>query len=265
MESEDLVTVKQLTFSRGERKIFDNVSLRVPKGKVTAIMGPSGIGKTTLLRLIGGQIYPESGDIWFDGNNIPTLGRRKLYQERKKMSMLFQSGALFTDLSVFDNVAFPLREHTELDESIIRTLVLLKLEAVGLRGAAQLMPSELSGGMARRAALARAIALDPELIMYDEPFVGQDPITMGVLVELIRNLNQALGVTSIVVSHDVPEVMSIADWVYILANGKVIASGAPQELRDKMDPQVQQFLKGDADGPVPFRFPSQPLAKELFL
>ncbi|MDC5718318.1 phospholipid ABC transporter ATP-binding protein MlaF [Vibrio europaeus] len=265
MESEDLVTVKQLTFSRGERKIFDNVSLRVPKGKVTAIMGPSGIGKTTLLRLIGGQIYPESGDIWFDGNNIPTLGRRKLYQERKKMSMLFQSGALFTDLSVFDNVAFPLREHTELDESIIRTLVLLKLEAVGLRGAAQLMPSELSGGMARRAALARAIALDPELIMYDEPFVGQDPITMGVLVELIRNLNQALGVTSIVVSHDVPEVMSIADWVYILANGKVIASGAPQELRDNMDPQVQQFLKGDADGPVPFRFPSQPLAKELFL
>ncbi|MCG9584011.1 phospholipid ABC transporter ATP-binding protein MlaF [Vibrio tubiashii] len=265
MESEDLVTVKQLTFSRGERKIFDNVSLRVPKGKVTAIMGPSGIGKTTLLRLIGGQIYPESGDIWFDGNNIPTLGRRKLYQERKKMSMLFQSGALFTDLSVFDNVAFPLREHTELDESIIRTLVLLKLEAVGLRGAAQLMPSELSGGMARRAALARAIALDPDLIMYDEPFVGQDPITMGVLVELIRNLNQALGVTSIVVSHDVPEVMSIADWVYILANGKVIASGTPQELRANMDPQVQQFLKGDADGPVPFRFPSQPLAKELFL
>ena len=265
MESEDLVTVKQLTFSRGERKIFDNVSLRVPKGKVTAIMGPSGIGKTTLLRLIGGQIYPESGDIWFDGNNIPTLGRRKLYQERKKMSMLFQSGALFTDLSVFDNVAFPLREHTELDESIIRTLVLLKLEAVGLRGAAQLMPSELSGGMARRAALARAIALDPELIMYDEPFVGQDPITMGVLVELIRNLNQALGVTSIVVSHDVPEVMTIADWVYILANGKVIASGTPQELRANMDPQVQQFLKGNADGPVPFRFPSQPLAKELFL
>ncbi|KLN64025.1 MULTISPECIES: phospholipid ABC transporter ATP-binding protein MlaF [Vibrio] len=264
MESEDLVTIKQLTFSRGERKIFDNVSLRVPKGKVTAIMGPSGIGKTTLLRLIGGQISPESGDIWFDGSNIPTLSRKKLYQQRKKMSMLFQSGALFTDLSVFDNVAFPLREHTELDESLIRTLVLLKLEAVGLRGAAQLMPSELSGGMARRAALARAIALDPDLIMFDEPFVGQDPITMGVLVELIRNLNQALGVTSIVVSHDVPEVMSIADWVYILANGKVIASGTPDELQANTDPQVQQFLKGDADGPVPFRFPSQPLATELF-
>lgn len=264
MESEDLVTVKQLTFSRGERKVFDDVSLRVPKGKVTAIMGPSGIGKTTLLRLIGGQLYPQQGEIWFDGHNIPSLSRRKLYQERKKMSMLFQSGALFTDLSVFDNVAFPLREHTELDEALIRTLVLLKLEAVGLRGAAQLMPSELSGGMARRAALARAIALDPALIMFDEPFVGQDPITMGVLVELIHKLNQALGVTAIVVSHDVPEVMSIADWVYILANGKVVACGTPDELRDNPDPQVQQFLKGNADGPVPFRYPAQPLAKDLF-
>lgn len=264
MEFEDLVTVKQLTFSRGERKIFDDVNLHVPKGKVTAIMGPSGIGKTTLLRLIGGQIYPDSGEIWFDGHNIPSLSRSKLYQERKKMSMLFQSGALFTDLNVFDNVAFPLREHTQLEEPLIRTLVLLKLEAVGLRGAAELMPSELSGGMARRAALARAIALDPDLIMFDEPFVGQDPITMGVLVELIRNLNQALGVTSIVVSHDVPEVMSIADWCYILANGKVVASGTPEELRDNPDPQVQQFLKGEADGPVPFSYPSQPLAKELF-
>jgi phospholipid/cholesterol/gamma-HCH transport system ATP-binding protein len=264
MDFEDLVTVKQLTFSRGERKIFDDVNLHVPKGKVTAIMGPSGIGKTTLLRLIGGQIYPDSGEIWFDGHNIPTLSRSKLYQERKKMSMLFQSGALFTDLNVFDNVAFPLREHTQLEESLIRTLVLLKLEAVGLRGAAELMPSELSGGMARRAALARAIVLDPDLIMFDEPFVGQDPITMGVLVELIRNLNQALGVTSIVVSHDVPEVMSIADWCYILANGKVVACGTPEELRDNPDPQVQQFLKGEADGPVPFSYPSQPLAKELF-
>ncbi|UPQ87711.1 phospholipid ABC transporter ATP-binding protein MlaF [Vibrio sinaloensis] len=264
MEYEDLVTVKQLTFSRGDRKIFDDVSLRMPKGKVTAIMGPSGIGKTTLLRLIGGQLYPEHGEIWFDGNNIPSLSRSKLYQERKKMSMLFQSGALFTDLSVFDNVAFPLREHTDLDEELIRTLVLLKLEAVGLRGAAQLMPSELSGGMARRAALARAIALDPDLIMFDEPFVGQDPITMGVLVELIHNLNQALGVTAIVVSHDVPEVMSIADWVYILANGKVVACGTPEELRENPDPQVQQFLQGNADGPVPFRHPAKPLAEELF-
>lgn len=184
--------------------------------------------------MIGGQLLPEQGEIWFDGENIPTLSRRKLYRARKKMSMLFQSGALFTDLNVFDNVAYPLREHTELDEAMIKTLVLLKLEAVGLRGAAYLMPSELSGGMARRAALARAIALDPELIMYDEPFVGQDPITMGVLVELIRNLNRALGVTSVVVSHDVPEVMSIADWVYLLADGKVIAQGSPQALRDTL-------------------------------
>ena len=264
MSNNDLVTIKGLTFSRGQRLIFDHVDLEVPKGKVTAIMGPSGIGKTTLLRLIGGQILPEAGEIWFDGDNIPALSRSKLYQARKKMSMLFQSGALFTDLNVFDNVAFPLREHTQLSEELIRTLVLLKLEAVGLRGAASLMPSELSGGMARRAALARAIALDPDLIMFDEPFVGQDPITMGVLVELIRNLNQALGVTSIVVSHDVPEVMSIADWVYQLADGKVIAKGTPEELRDNRDPRVQQFLQGDADGPVPFRFPAQSIEKDLF-
>lgn len=264
MSETDLVTINNLTFSRAERVIFDDISLHVPKGKVTAIMGPSGIGKTTLLRLIGGQLLPEHGDIWFDGQNIPTLTRSKLYKARKKMSMLFQSGALFTDLNVFDNVAFPLREHTELDESLIRTLVLLKLEAVGLRGAAQLMPSELSGGMARRAALARAIALDPELIMFDEPFVGQDPITMGVLVELIRNLNQALGVTSVVVSHDVSEVMSIADWVYLLADGKVIAFGTPQDLVNNSDPRVQQFLQGEADGPVPFRFPAQPIEKDLF-
>lgn len=264
MSIKDLVTVNNLTFSRGNRTIFDNVSLRVPKGKVTAIMGPSGIGKTTMLRLIGGQIYPESGDIWFEGENIPTLNRSSLYKARKKMSMLFQSGALFTDLTVFENVAFPLREHTELSEELITTLVKLKLEAVGLRGAAQLMPSELSGGMARRAALARAIALDPELIMYDEPFVGQDPITMGVLVELIGNLNRALGLTSIVVSHDVPEVMSIADHVYLLADGRVIASGSPDELRANEDPMVQQFLQGHADGPVPFRFPALSIEEDIY-
>ncbi len=264
MSTKDLVTVNNLTFSRGDRAIFDNISLRVPRGKVTAIMGPSGIGKTTLLRLIGGQIYPEMGEIWFDGKNIPTLKRSDLYQARKKMSMLFQSGALFTDLTVFDNVAFPIREHTELSEELIETLVKLKLEAVGLRGAADLMPSELSGGMARRAALARAIALDPEMIMFDEPFVGQDPITMGVLVELIRNLNQALGLTSIVVSHDVPEVMSIADLVYLLADGRIIASGTPDELRENDNPMVQQFLQGHADGPVPFRFPAKSLDKDLF-
>ncbi|EOD6260457.1 phospholipid ABC transporter ATP-binding protein MlaF [Vibrio parahaemolyticus] len=264
MSNNDLVTVNNLTFSRGNRTIFDGIDLHVPEGKVTAIMGPSGIGKTTLLRLIGGQLYPEQGEIWFDGDNIPTLSRKKLYNSRKKMSMLFQSGALFTDLNVFDNVAFPLREHTNLSEDLIRTMVLLKLEAVGLRGAAQLMPSELSGGMARRAALARAIALDPDLIMFDEPFVGQDPITMGVLVELIKDLNQALGLTSIVVSHDVPEVMSIADWVYLLADGKIIAFGTPEELSQNPDPRVQQFLQGDADGPVPFRFPAQSIEKDLF-
>ncbi|BCN25161.1 MULTISPECIES: phospholipid ABC transporter ATP-binding protein MlaF [Vibrio] len=264
MSNNDLVTLHNLTFSRGDRTIFDDIDLRVPKGKVTAIMGPSGIGKTTLLRLIGGQLSPEKGEIWFDGDNIPALSRKKLYHARKKMSMLFQSGALFTDLTVFDNVAFPLREHTDLPETLIRTMVLLKLEAVGLRGAAELMPSELSGGMARRAALARAIALDPDLIMYDEPFVGQDPITMGVLVELISNLNRALGLTSIVVSHDVPEVMSIADWVYLLADGKIVACGTPQELNENPDPRVQQFLQGDADGPVPFRFPAQSIEKDLF-
>ncbi|HCE3287945.1 phospholipid ABC transporter ATP-binding protein MlaF [Vibrio parahaemolyticus] len=264
MSNNDLVTVNNLTFSRGNRTIFDGIDLHVPEGKVTAIMGPSGIGKTTLLRLIGGQLYPEQGEIWFDGDNIPTLSRKKLYNARKKMSMLFQSGALFTDLNVFDNVAFPLREHTNLSEDLIRTMVLLKLEAVGLRGAAQLMPSELSGGMARRAALARAIALDPDLIMFDEPFVGQDPITMGVLVQLIKDLNQALGLTSIVVSHDVPEVMSIADWVYLLADGKIIAFGTPEELSQNPDPRVQQFLQGDADGPVPFRFPAQSIEKDLF-
>ncbi|MGV3001205.1 phospholipid ABC transporter ATP-binding protein MlaF [Vibrio sp. E150_018] len=259
----ELISIKSLTFQRNQRVIFDDVNLSIPKGKITAIMGPSGIGKTTLLRLIGGQISPDQGEIWFDGDNIPTLSRQRLYQVRKKMSMLFQSGALFTDMNVFDNVAFPLREHTELDQSLISTLVKLKLEAVGLRGAAQLMPSELSGGMARRAALARAVALDPDLIMYDEPFVGQDPITMGVLVELIKNLNHALGVTSIVVSHDVPEVMSIADYVYLLSHGKVIAQGSPDDLNQSTDERVQQFLTGKEDGPVPFHFPASPIEKDI--
>ncbi|OEE57947.1 ABC transporter ATP-binding protein [Enterovibrio norvegicus FF-454] len=264
MSTNNLVEINSLSFSRGDRVIFDDVSLTVPVGKITAIMGPSGIGKTTLLRLIGGQLPPDRGTIEFAGHDIPTLSRRKLYDVRKRMSMLFQSGALFTDMTVFDNVAFPLREHTELSEALIKTIVLLKLEAVGLRGAADLMPSSLSGGMARRAALARAIALDPEMIMFDEPFVGQDPITMGVLVSLIRNLNQALGLTAIVVSHDVPEVMSIADHVYLLTDGKIIASGSPQSLRDNPDPKVSQFLKGDADGPVPFRYPAKDITQELF-
>ncbi|HHR5882096.1 TPA: phospholipid ABC transporter ATP-binding protein MlaF [Providencia alcalifaciens] len=262
-QTENLIEVKNMSFTRGNRKIFENINLTVPRGKITAIMGPSGIGKTTLLRLIGGQLRPEEGEIWFDGDNIPALSRSKLYQSRKKMSMLFQSGALFTDMDVFNNVAFPLREHTNLPESLIHTTVMMKLEAVGLRGAAKLMPSELSGGMARRAALARAIALDPDLIMFDEPFVGQDPITMGVLVKLIDELNQALGVTCVVVSHDVPEVLSIADKAYIVAQQHVIAKGTGEELRKNQDPRVRQFMDGIADGPVPFRFPANDYSADL--
>lgn len=258
-----LVDIQNLTFSRGDRVIYDNMSMQFARGKVTAIMGPSGIGKTTLLRLIGGQLKPDSGHIWFEGQDIPQLGRRDLYQARKKMSMLFQSGALFSDMSVFDNVAFPIREHTKLPEEIIRMMVLMKLESVGLRGARDLMPAELSGGMARRAALARAIALDPQLVMYDEPFAGQDPISMGVIVRLIRSLNDALGLTSIVVSHDVNEVMSIADYVYVVAERRVIGHGSPEQLRQHESPLVQQFLQGLADGPVPFHFKAADYAQEL--
>lgn len=253
---ENLVEVRDVSFSRSGRPIFDNISLSVPRGKITAIMGPSGIGKTTLLRLIGGQIVPDSGEILFDGENVPEMSRSRLYDVRKRMSMLFQSGALFTDMNVFDNVAYPLREHTALPPALLKTTVMMKLEAVGLRGAAKLMPSELSGGMARRAALARAIALEPDLIMFDEPFVGQDPITMGVLVKLISELNSALGVTCIVVSHDVPEVLSIADYAYIVAERKIVAHGSAQDLQQNRDPRVRQFLDGIADGPAPFRFPA---------
>ncbi|AFJ45510.1 phospholipid ABC transporter ATP-binding protein MlaF [Shimwellia blattae] len=259
----NLVEVRGVTFSRGNRRIFDNISLSVPRGKITAIMGPSGIGKTTLLKLIGGQIQPESGEILFAGENIPAMSRSRLYTVRKHMSMLFQSGALFTDLTVFENVAYPLREHTPLPEPLLRSTVMMKLEAVGLRGAANLMPSELSGGMARRAALARAIALEPDLIMFDEPFVGQDPITMGVLVKLISELNSSLGMTCIVVSHDVPEVLSIADCAWIIAEQKVVAHGSTDELEHNPDPRVRQFLDGIADGPVPFRYPARDYAADL--
>ncbi len=259
----NLVEIRGVTFSRGNRRIFDNISLDVPRGKITAIMGPSGIGKTTLLRLIGGQIQPECGEILFKGENIPAMSRSHLYAIRKNMSMLFQSGALFTDMNVFENVAYPLREHTLLPEPLLRSTVMMKLEAVGLRGAAKLMPSELSGGMARRAALARAIALEPELIMFDEPFVGQDPITMGVLVKLISELNETLGMTCIVVSHDVPEVLSIADYAYIVADQKVVAEGSPNELQQNCDPRVRQFLDGVADGPVPFRYPADSYLSDL--
>ena len=216
-----------------------------------------------LLKLIGGQLHPEKGNVEFDGDNIHQLSTDELYQTRRKMGMLFQSGALFSDINVFENVAFPLREHTQLPEDIIRAIVLMKLESVGLRGARNLMPAELSGGMARRAALARAIALDPLMIMYDEPFAGQDPISMGVLVKLIALLNQALGVTSIVVSHDVNEVISIADYVYLLSNGKVIGQGTPEQLQTEPSPRVSQFMQGLADGPVPFHFPAEDYASDL--
>ncbi|KAE9540576.1 phospholipid ABC transporter ATP-binding protein MlaF [Ursidibacter maritimus] len=262
--AKNLVEVKNLTFKRGERVIYDNLNLQVQKGKITAIMGPSGIGKTTLLRLIGGQILPEVGEILFDGEDVCKASNKELYKIRQRMGMLFQSGALFTDLSTFDNVAFPIREHTRLPEELIRKLVLMKLEAVGLRGAANLMPSELSGGMARRAALARAIALDPDLIMYDEPFTGQDPISMGVIVSLIKKLNEALELTSIVVSHDVTEVLSIADYAYIIADKRIIAEGTPEELKASKDPQVVQFLAGKEDGPVRFHYPAEDYTKELF-
>jgi len=261
--SDDLIRISGLSFSHGDRLLYDDISLTIPRGKITALMGPSGIGKTTLLRLMGGQIKPDAGQVLFDGHNVPELSRGELYELRKRMSMLFQSGALFTGMNVFDNVAYPLREHTKLPAELLRTLVLMKLESVGLRGAENLMPAELSGGMARRAALARAIALDPELIMYDEPFVGQDPITMAVLVKLISQLNKTLGITSVIVSHDVPEVMSIADYVYLIANRKVVAQGTPEQLRQEANPEVVQFVHGLPDGPVPFHYPANDYLQEL--
>jgi len=247
-----LVRVRGLHFGHGSRIIYNGVDVDIPRGKVTAIMGPSGTGKTTLLRLIGGQWHPKAGTVAFDGVDVHKLRRNDLYQLRKRMGMLFQNGALLTDLDVFDNVAYPLREHTKLPESVIRDLVLMKLQAVGLRGARELQVSQLSGGMARRVALARAIALDPEMVMYDEPFAGQDPITMGVLMRLIRTLNDALGLTSIVVSHDIHEVLSISDYAYVVADGKIAAHGTPAEVREHSSPWVQQFLSGADDGPVSF-------------
>jgi phospholipid/cholesterol/gamma-HCH transport system ATP-binding protein len=227
-------------------------------------MGPSGCGKTTLLRLIGGQLSPTLGTVLFDGSNIPQLPRKQLFKARQRMGMLFQSGSLFTELSVFENVAFPFREHTNLPESMIRDLVLMKLQAVGLRGAYLLMPAQLSGGMSRRVAFARALALDPALIMFDEPFAGQDPISMGVLAQLIRSLNDALGMTSIVVSHDVQEIMRIADYIYVVANGKIMGQGKPDDLRDHPTPWIKQFMQGLPDGPVPFHYPAEPLEVALW-
>ena len=258
-----LVTVRGLHFSRGSRLIFDGVDLDIVRGRVTAIMGPSGTGKTTLLKLIAGQIRPMAGSVRVAGEEVAELGREDLFRLRKRMGMLFQSGALLTDLSVFDNVAFPLREHTDLPESMIRDLVLMKLEAVGLRAARHLFPRELSGGMARRAALARAIALDPTMILYDEPFAGQDPISMGILVRLIRRLNDALGLTSIVVSHDIHETSTIADYIYVLSDGRIAGQGTPDELDASAAPEVEQFMKGLPDGPVPFHYPGPAYLDEL--
>lgn len=249
-----LVSVSDMSFWRGSKMIFDGINMEIKRGKMTAIMGPSGTGKTTLLKLIGGQLCPQHGIVKVDGQNVHKLKHNALYALRKRMGLLFQSGALLTDITVFDNVAFPLREHTRLSESMIRSLVLMKLEAVGLRGARDLMPNELSGGMARRVALARAIALDPMMIMYDEPFTGQDPISMGILVQLIRLLNDALGLTSIVVSHDVQETCAIADYIYLVSGGKVVGQGTPDELRHSDSEWVQQFMNGMADGPVPFHY-----------
>ena len=260
-----MVEINGLSFSRRGRKIFADINLRIARGKITAVMGPSGSGKTTLLRLIAAALRPEVGNILVDGADIHKLRGTELYKLRRMMGLLFQSGALFTGMNVFENVAFPLREHTKLPENIIRNVVLMQLEAVGLRGARDLMPAELSGGMARRVALARALVLNPKLIMYDEPFAGQDPITMGILVKLIKHLNYTLGLTSMVVSHDVTEASSIADYIYIIADGTIIGEGTPQQIADHPSPMVKQFFNGLADGPVPFQYPAATYREDLKL
>jgi phospholipid/cholesterol/gamma-HCH transport system ATP-binding protein len=261
----NLVEIRDLHFSYGDRPILQNLRMDFPRGKLIAVMGGSGCGKTTVLRLIGAQIRPQQGTVSINGEIINQLDTAGVYRLRRKMGMLFQFGALFTDLSVFENVAFPLREHTELPEELIRDLVLMRLNAVGLRNAHKLKPNEISGGMARRVALARAVALDPELIMYDEPFAGLDPISMGVTANLIRNLNDALGSTSILVSHDVQETFAIADYVYFMASGKIVAEGTPADLRASTDPYVHQFIHNEPDGPVPFHYPGKSLAEDLGL
>ncbi len=258
-----LVECRNLCFGYGDRPILDGVSFSVPRGKVTALMGASGGGKTTVLRLIGGQVRAQSGQLHFDGQELGSLDRDGLYAMRRRMGMLFQFGALFTDLSVFDNVAFPLREHTDLPEALIRDIVLMKLNAVGLRGARDLMPSQISGGMARRVAMARAIALDPELIMYDEPFAGLDPISLGTSAQLIRQLNDTLGITSVVVSHDLDDTFRIADQVIILANGRIAAQGTPEEVRACDDPLVSQFVNARPEGPVRFHYPGPTVAEDF--
>ncbi|MGZ8197696.1 MAG: ABC transporter ATP-binding protein [Burkholderiales bacterium] len=263
--SENLIEISGLDFSYDRRPVLTGIDMAIPRGKVVAIMGVSGSGKTTLLRLIARVVKPTRGEVRVDGARMHELDRQAVYDMRRRMGMLFQFGALFTDLSVYDNVAFQMREHTDLPERMIRDLVLMKLHAVGLRGAHRLMPSELSGGMARRVALARAIALDPMLIMYDEPFTGLDPISLGAISNLIRKLNDALGATSIVVTHDVQEALDLVDYVYYVSDGRIVASGTPQEMRASTDPLVRQFVYGEPDGPVPFQYPSRDFAQELKL
>jgi phospholipid/cholesterol/gamma-HCH transport system ATP-binding protein len=259
----NLVDIRDLHFGYGDRLILSGLTMEFPRGKVIAIMGGSGSGKTTVLRLIGGQLRAQSGSVTVEGQEVSSLSLDGLYRMRRRMGMLFQHGALFTDLSVFDNVAFPLRENTSLPEEMIRDLVLLKLHAVGLSNAAPLKPAEISGGMARRVALARAVALDPQLIMYDEPFAGLDPISMGVIANLIRKLNDALGLTTILVSHDVHESFMIADYVYFLSQGRIVAHGSPAQMMDSDDPYVKQFVHAEADGPVPFHYPGRSIAEQL--
>lgn len=268
MENAQNLPIAQLdnvtfAYSEGSRNILEGLSMAFPRGKVTAVMGGSGCGKTTVLRLLGGQVKASSGAVYFDHQNMAQLDHRQLIQARRKMGMLFQFGALFTDMSVFENVAFPLREHTNLEESMIHDLVMMKLNAVGLRNARDLMPSEISGGMARRVAFARAVALDPPLIMYDEPFAGLDPIALGVTARLIRDMSDALGATSILVTHDVPETFQIADYVYFIAQGKIAAQGTPKELENSNDPFVKQFIHAEPDGPVPFHYPGIAVADDF--
>jgi len=258
------VRLTGVTFGYDRRRpVLSGIDLTIPRGRLVAIMGGSGSGKTTILRLIGGQLRPQAGAVEVDGHDVAALDREALFALRRRIGMLFQFGALFTDMSVFENIAFPLREHTELQEELIHDLVLMKLNAVGLRGAAQLRPAELSGGMARRVALARAIALDPMLVMYDEPFAGLDPISLGIVGQLIRKLNDALGITSIVVTHDIYESLKIVDYIYFVSEGRIIAEGTPADVRASRDPFVRQFVDGQPDGPVPFHYPAKQLDEEF--
>ena len=264
-QADSIVSLKGVDFSYapGERTILSGLNMEFPRGKVVAVMGGSGCGKTTVLRLIGGQVNAQQGQVLFEGQDVGQMNTQQLMTVRRRMGMLFQYGALFTDMSVFENVAYPLREHTKVSEETLRDLVLMKLNAVGLRGARDLMPSQISGGMARRVALARAIALDPPLIMYDEPFAGLDPISLGITARLIRDMNQALGATSILVTHDIPETFEIADYVYFIANGRIAAEGTPDDLRASTDPFVQQFVSANPDGPVPFHYPGKTLLEDF--